>query len=295
MTDLNMVQTAERPTEAVAPATDAMLRVANTWCLLRENAEIAEQRVTLVLRRGEPGLTVPWLASCGQMGPAAVIGLDAWADYTANYADVAAALIDALDLRGRAVPVCVAGGAVGSFVAVALAAQLAEQLAPLPVHVAAFSLMSELYRKGENGEFWHPLGTYGLRNKPASVAAIQAAPSLRPLIEHAAAAGARLRVKAFTTPMAILEWQQALLLEGAPGYAGEEVLTDDFNHDMISWLMLPLNDAEQMEKWLIRWTREKNLSWVNAVIAARVKREMPEVLAWRDRYPNLQAVFDSFA
>lgn len=291
---MSQATSAAPATPSDAKLADIKLSVAGTWCLLRENADAPARRVTLVLRRGEAELTLPWLASCGAVGPAVVVGLDAWADYTANYAEAARALIDALDLRGRGVPVCVAGGAVGSFIAVALAAELAIQLAPLTVQVVAFSLMSELWRQEEKGEFWHPLGTYGLRNKPESVAAIKATPSLRPLIERAAAAGARLKVKVFTTPLSILEWQQALLLEGAPGCEGEEVLTDDFNHDMISWLMLPLNDDAESEKWLIRWTREKNLSWVNAVIAARVKREMPEVVKWRQRYPDLQAVFDSF-
>jgi hypothetical protein len=72
----------------------------------------------------------------------------------------------------------------------------------------------------------------------------------------------------------------------------EEVLADDFNQDMMSWLMLSPNDVPSSRERLIRWTTARNQGWAARVVEAKVDRELPVAMAWRKAYPSLASTFD---
>ena len=270
-----------------------LITVEGAPCMVRDHARDATRRVTLVLRRGHPEQGRPWLASAGANGPVAIVGIDPWANFLMSFEAAADGFIAALDLRGRNVELCLAGASIGSFVAMVLGAMLAERLAPMPVKVVAFSVVTQLYRTERGAEVFHPAISQGLRTKPETLAGMRKYPAVRPFLEQAAGVdGANLKVKVFATPLSLLDWQQYLTIDGAPGVTHEEVLADDSNQDMMSWLMLSPNDAPSSRERLIRWTQARNPGWAARVVAAKVDRELPVAMEWRKTYPSLAATFD---
>lgn len=292
MSDQSVAPPAPKPAQQAGGETRA-LTVAGVACLLRDHAPEATKRVTLILRRGPPEQSRPWLASAGNTGPVVIVGIDAWVSFGMNYETIADGFIEALGLRGRNIELCLTGASLGSFSAMIIGAMLAERLAPMPVKVVAFSAVTQVYRTERGGETFHPVIGHGMRNKPDSLAGMRKYPGVRQFIEQAAAApGVNLKVKAFATPLSLLEWQQYLLIDGAPCVTHEEVLADDVNQDMMSWLMLSPNDVQSSRDRLIRWTQARNPGWAPRVVAAKVDRELPVALAWRKNYPSLASTFD---
>lgn len=261
-------------------------------CMVRDHAREATKRVTLILRRGPPEQSRPWLASAGNSGPVVIVGIDPWQSFDLSVEKAADGFIEALDLRGRDIELCVTGASLGSFYAMILGALLAERLAPMLVKVVAFSVVTQMYRTDKGHEMFHPSVPMGMRNKPQIVAAMRKFPEVRPFLEQAVSAGANLKVKVFGVPMSLLDWQQFLLIEDVPCVVVEEVLADDLNQDMMSWLMLSPNDAPSSRERLIRWTGARNQGWAPRVVEAKVDRELPVALAWRKTYPSLASTFD---
>jgi hypothetical protein len=288
MTDAHVAQLPAKP----AGADTRTLTIAGAPCLLREHPREASRRVTILLRRGMPEQNRPWLGTAGTVGPVMILGIDPWATFQVSYESAADELIEALELRGHPGEVALAGAGLGSFAAIMLAANLAGRLAPMAVKVAAFSLVAQVHRTQRGSEIFHPSVGHGIRNKPDSLAGLRKYPALRPVLDQAGATGLNLKVKVFGTPLALLEWQQYLMIDEAPGVTHEEVLADDLNQDMMSWLMLLPNDAAASRDRLIRWTQARNPGWAPRVVEAKVDRELPVALAWRKANMSLAAIFD---
>jgi hypothetical protein len=292
MSEQSLAQPAAKPGQQAGGETRA-ITVEGAPCLVRDHPREATRRVTLILRRGPPEQGRPWLASAGNAGPVVIVGIDAWAGFELSVEKAADGFIETLGLEGRpTTELCLTGGSLGSFYAMILGALLAERLAPMPVKVVAFSVVTQMYRTDRGGEVFHPAIPAGLRGKPQTIAAMRKFPEARPFLEQAMAAGANLKVKVFGTPTALLEWQQFLLIEDLGCVSVEEVLADDINQDMMSWLMLSPNDAPGSRDRLIRWTAARNKGWAPRVVEAKVDRELPVALTWRKAYPSLAATFD---
>jgi hypothetical protein len=290
MSAQSVAEAVAKPAQPGAGDTRA-LTVERAPCLLRDHPREASRRVMLIFRRGPPEQSRPWLGSAGTTGPVLIVGLDQWAGFEMSVEKAADGFIEALDLRGREVELCLTGGGMGSFYAMIIGALLAERLAPMPVKVVAFSVVAQVCNTVRGNMVFHPAIPMGLRNKPQTLAAMRKFPAVRPFLEQAAAGG-NLKVKVFGTPIALLEWQQFLLIEDVSGVSVEEVLADDINQDMMSWLMLSPNDAPASRERLIRWTAARNPGWAPRVVAAKVDRELPVALAWRKTYPSLASTFD---
>jgi hypothetical protein len=280
---------------AVKPAPPAggdtqTITVAAAPCLVRDHPREASRRVTLVLRRGPPEQSRPWLASAGSSGPVVIVGIDPWGSFQVSFEAAADGFIDALALRGRDSELCITGASLGAFSAMILGALLAERLAPMPVKVVVFSVVSQVYRTERGAEVFHPIIPPGQRAK--IVAGLRKYPEVKPFLQQAVASGANLKVKVFGTPLSLLEWQQYLLIDDVACVSNEEVLADDVNQDMMSWLMLSPNDVQSSRDRLIRWTTARNPGWAARVVAAKVDRELPVAMAWRKLYPSLAATFD---
>jgi len=173
-----------------------------------------------------------------------------------------------------------------------IGAMLAERLPGLPVKVVAFSLVSELHRRERGVDHYWPHMIPDFLARPATMAGMQKYGSVRPhLIRALETPGADLRVKAFTTPLSILDWYQASQIKDLSCVKTEQVMTDDFNHDMMSWAVLPARDPELARGKLLQWMRARNGKWPQRTLEVRVDRELPAALAWRKRYPDIASLF----
>jgi hypothetical protein len=264
-------------------------------CLVRDHPTHLTNRTVIILRRGEPEQNRNWFAGVGTRGPVMIIGMEPWLEVKIMLADAADALIAALRLRERPGEVCLTGGSGASFTAIGLAGLIAERLPGTTVKVVGFSVVARLYHRDEKGKdhYW-PHMVHGYLDKPETLAGMRRHATVRPFLEKAMATpGADVRVKAFATPLSQLDWEQAEMIADLPCVTVEEVLTDDYNHDMMAWTVMPRDPALARDK-MLAWMRVRNPKWPERLLQARVDREVPVALAWRAKYPNLHSLFDKF-
>jgi len=273
-----------------------MIEVERAQCMVRDYPAQATRRTTLILRRGTPEQNRNWFAGAGALGPVVIVGMEPWTELLLDFDRTAEQFIDKLDLRARKTEVCLTGGSGGSFAAMLLASHLAERLPGIPVKVVAFSLVSRMYHKDEDGaEHYWPHMVIGLRDRPETMAGMRRYHCVRPFFERAMAVrGADLRVKAFTTPLSTLDWQQAQLIADLPYVQTEEVLTDDYNHDMMAWTSMPARDYDLSRQKLFQWMKIRNPNWPQRTLETRTEREVAVALEWRKRYPDLASLFEGF-
>jgi hypothetical protein len=135
----------------------------------------------------------------------------------------------------------------------------------------------------------------GFRERPGTLDGMRKYACVRPFFEQAMRVpGADLRVKAFTTPLSTLDWQQAELIADLPYVRTEEVLTDDYNHDIMAWISMPARDLELSRQKLYQWMKVRNPNWPQRTLETRTDRELAVAVQWRKRYPDLASLFDGF-
>jgi hypothetical protein len=224
----------------------------------------------------------------------AIVGGEPWTDILHSFEAAAEGLIDALKLRARPGEVCLTGGSAASFATLLVAAMIAERLPGVTVKVVAFSLVTELYRKEPSGkDYYWPHMVGNLSERPDTMAGMRKYPLVRPHLERALnAPGTDLRVKAFTTPLSPVDHHQASLIRDLPCVQLEEVLTDDYNHDMMAWTVMPSRDPALARTKLLQWMQVRNPKWPKRTLETRVDREIQVALAWRQQYPDLTSLFD---
>ena len=273
-----------------------MIEVERAQCMVRDYPPEASRRTTIILRRGTPEQNRNWFAGAGALGPVVIVGMEPWTELLLDFDRTAEQFIDKLGLLERKTEVCLTGGSGGSFAAMLLACHLAERLPHIPVKIVAFSLVCRMHHKDEQGvdHYW-PHMVIGLRDRPDTMAGMRRYHSVRPYFERAMAVpGADLRVKAFTTPLSTLDWQQAELIADLPYVQTEEVMTDDYNHDMMAWSSMPVRDIELARQKLFQWMKIRNPNWPQRTLETRTDRELSVALDWRKRYPDLASLFEGF-
>ena len=263
-------------------------------CLVRDHPTHLTNRTIIILRRGEPEQNRNWFAGIGTRGPVMIVGMEPWLEVKILLSDAADALIAALKLRERTGEICLTGGSGASFTAIGLAGLLAERLPGTTVKVVGFSVVARLYHRDSRGKdhYW-PHMVHGYLSKPDTLAGMRRHATVRPFLEQAMATpGADIRVKAFATPLSQLDWEQAELIADLPCVTVEEILTDDYNHDMMAWTVMP-RDAKLAREKMLAWMTVRNPKWPQRTLEARVDRDVPVALAWRAKYPSVHALFDN--
>lgn len=264
-------------------------------CLVRDHPTHLTARTVIILRRGEPEQNRNWFAGVGTRGPVMIIGIEPWLEVKIMLSDAADGLIEKLRLRERTGEVCLTGGSGASFTAIGLAGLIAERLPGTVVKVVGFSVVARLYHQDAKGRdhYW-PHMVHGYLDKPDTLAGMRRHATVRPFLEKAMATpGSDVRVKAFVTPLTQLDWEQVSLIADLSCVTVEEVLTDDYNHDMMAWTVMPRDPGLAREK-MVNWMRIRNPKWPERLLQARVERDVPVAMAWRAKYPNLQSLFDNF-
>jgi hypothetical protein len=270
------------------------LEIERATVLLRDYPPASTTRTMIIVRRGDVGQNRNWFAGAGALGPVAIVGGEPWTDILHSFEAAAEGLINALRLRERPGEICLTGGSAASFATMLVASMIAERLPGVTVKLVAFSLVTELYRKLPSGkEYYWPYMVGNLKERPDTMAGMRKYPLVRPYLERALnAPGVDLRVKAFTTPLSNLDHRQAEQLRGLPGVVLEEVLTDDYNHDIMAWTVMPWRDPVIARTKLMQWTQARNPNWPKRTLETRVDRELVVALEWRRKYPDLKALFD---
>ena len=263
--------------------------------LLRDYPSEHTTRTTIIVRRGDVAQNRNWFAGAGGLGPVAIVGGEPWTEILHSFEAAAEGLIDTLRLRERPGEVCLTGGSAASFASLLVAAMLAERLPGVTVKVVAFSLVTELYRKEESGkDYYWPYMVGNLSERPDTMAGMRKYPLVRPHVERAMnIPGSDLRVKAFTTPLSNIDDYQASLIRDLPCVRMEDVLTDDYNHDMMAWAVMPARDPALARSKLLQWMQVRNPNWPKRTLEARVDREIKVALAWRQNYPDMASLFNS--
>jgi len=264
-------------------------------CIVRDHPTHLTNRTVIILRRGEPEQNRNWFAGVGARGPVMIIGMEPWLEVKIMLSDAADALIEALRLRERTGEICLTGGSGASFTAIGLAGLIAERLPGKTVKVVGFSVVARLYHRDANGKdhYW-PHMVHGYLSKPDTLAGMRRHATVRPFLEQALRTpGADVRVKAFVTPLTQLDWEQSQLIADLPCVTVEEILTDDHNHDMMAWTVMPREPKLAREK-MLSWMRVRNPNWPDRLLQVRVDRDLPVALAWRTKYPTLHSLFDNF-
>ena len=273
-----------------------LIEIERAQCIIRDLPSSMTKRTTIILRRGSPEQNRNWFAGAGALGPVVVVGMEPWTELLHSFERAADMLVDLLSLRNRNAEVCLTGGSGGSFCAMLIGALLSERLPGITVKVVAFSLVTELYRKNADGSehFW-PHMIVGFRERPGTVDGMKKYASVRPHFERAITnSGIDLRVKAFTTPLSQLDYDQAQLIADLPCVRLEEVLTDDYNHDMMAWTSLQSRDPEIVRQKLLQWMKIRNPNWPQRTLETRTDRELQVALEWRRKYPDLASLFADF-
>jgi hypothetical protein len=261
--------------------------------LVRDWPDERTTRTTIIVRRGDVAQNRNWFAWATGAGPVAIVGGEPWTELLHSFEAAADGLIDTLRLRERPGPICITGGSAASFASLVVAALIAEKLPGRTIKVVAFSLVTELYRKEPNGrDYYWPHMVGNLSEKPETMAGMRRYPLVRPFLARAMAApGADLRVKAFTTPLSNTDAQQAARIGDLACVRLEEVLTDDYNHDMMAWIVMPAHDAALARAKLLQWMEVRNPNWPKRTMQTRVDREVAVAFAWRQKYPDLASIF----
>lgn len=262
--------------------------------LLRDYPPANTTRTMIIVRRGDVGQNRNWFAGAGALGPVAIVGGEPWTDVLHSFEAAAEGLIDLLKLRERPGEVCLTGGSAASFATFLVSAMIAERLPGVTVKIVAFSLVTELYRVLPNGkEYYWPYMVGNLQERPDTMAGMRKYPLVRPHLERAFnTPGVDLRVKAFTTPLSNLDYHQAQQIRDLPGVVLEEVLTDDYNHDIMAWTVMPWRDRAIARSKLRAWMMARNPNWPLRTLETRVDREIVVALEWRRKYPDMKALFD---
>ncbi len=272
-----------------------MIEVEGASCMVRDRPVPETTRTTILLRRGSPEQSRNWFAGAGWHGPVVVVGMEPWTAVELSFEKAAEDFIRLLDLTSRDAEVCLTGGSGGSFAAMILGAMIAERLPGKTVKVVAFSLVTWLYRQDEEGEHYWPHMIADFRNRPKTLAGMRNYAELRPHFERAMATkGADLRVKAFTTPVSPLDHQQLSYIADLPCVKYEEVMTDDYNHDMMAWTVIPSREEGLAYQKLYQWMKIRNPNWPQRTLETRTEREVVVALEWRKKYPNLSSLFTDF-
>ena len=268
--------------------------IATARCLVRDHPTHLTNRTVIILRRGEPEQNRNWFAGVGNRGPVMIVGMEPWLQVKIMLVDAAEGLIEKLKLRERTGEICLTGGSGASFTAIGIAGLIAERLPGVTVKVVGFSVVARLYHKDANGQehFWAHM-VKGHLDDPETREGMRKHAEVRPFLERAMATpGADIRVKAFATPLTQLDWEQVSLISDLPCVTVEEVLTDDYNHDMMAWTVIPKDSTIVREK-MLSWMRIRNPKWPERLLQARVDREVPVAMAWRAKYPSLHSLFDN--
>ena len=263
-------------------------------CMVRDAPLETSRRTTLIFRRGSPEQNRNWFASTGSLGPVAILTIEPMTRMELSFESLAEQFIDELQLRERPGEICITGGSAASFGGMLIGSMIAERAPGKTVKVAAFSLVCELHRRERGIDHFWPHMIPDFLSRPATIAGMKKYHSVRPHIVRATETpGADLRIRAFTTPLSVLDWYQASLIKDLPCVRTEDVLTDDFNHDMMSWIVLPARDPELTRNKMLQWMRARNAKWPQRTLETRVERELPAALAFRAKYPDLASVFDT--
>jgi len=263
--------------------------------LLRDTPPADTTRTTIIVRRGDVAQNRNWFAVVGKAGPVAIVGGEPWTEILHSFEKAAEGLIDLLRLRERPGQICLTGGSAASFATLLVGAMIAERLPGVTVKVVAFSLVTELYRKEPSGkDYYWPYMVGNLSERPDMMQGMRKYPLVRPHLERASKTpGTDLRVKAFTTPLSSMDHRQATLIRDVACVTLEEVLTDDYNHDMMAWVMMPARDPALARAKLLQWMQVRNPNWPKRTLETRVDREVKVALAWRQQYPDLISLFES--
>jgi hypothetical protein len=272
-----------------------MLEIEGTTCMVRDRSPAHTTRTTILLRRGSPEQSRNWFAGAGSLGPVVIVGMEPWTKMELNVENAADEFIRILDLKSRKAEVCITGGSGGSFAALLIGAMLAERLPGITVKAVAFSLVTWLYRRDNKGEHYWPHMIADYKDRPATLAGMRKYAQLRPFFERTMATpGTDLRVKAFTTPVSPMDWTQLSYIIDLPCVRYEEVMTDDYNHDMMAWTVLPQRDNHVFRAKLMQWMQIRNPNWPRRTLETRVDREVEVAMQWRKKYPDLATIFTGF-
>jgi hypothetical protein len=272
-----------------------LITVEGADCMVRDRPIAETRRTTIMLRRGTPDQSRNWFAGAGWLGPVVIVGMEPWTAMELNMENAADQFIDMLQLRQRTGEVCLTGGSGGSFAAMAIAALIAERLPGITVKAVAFSLVTWLYRTDEQGEHYWPHMIHDFKDRPATLAGMRKYAQLRPIFERTMATpGTDFRVKAFTTPVSPMDWTQLMYIKDLPCVTYEEVMTDDYNHDMMAWSVIPSRDNALVRAKLMQWMKIRNPNWPQRTLETRVDRETEVAMQWRQKYPELASIFNGF-
>ena len=225
-----------------------------------------------------------------------VVGMEPWTAMEQSFEKAADQLICHLDLSSRKAEVCLTGGSGGSFCAMILAAMMAQRMPGVAVKVVAFSLVTWLHRRdGDKEHYWpHMIGDF--MNCPATLAGMRKYGALRTHFERAMSTpGADLQVKAFVTPLSQMDWTQLTYISDLPCVRYEEVMTDDYNHDMMAWTVLPARENNLVKQKMMQWMKIRNPNWPQRTLETRVERETQVALEWRLKYPDVASLFTNFS